>query len=220
MKNEIGSPDWNDEMYVKHATPYSGIAGYVEKKRLRRILSHIKTKKQTSILEVGCEAGGLLEFLKNKLVDCHFTGMDISTEALKKAEEKLGKDVSLIQQDITKPLLEKVNIPDYLICSETLEHIPNAEKALEGIHQLTGKDTTVIITVPIEKYKNQIKRILTKTGLFNRLFPGIENALSEWHVQDFSKQDLYKLVGERFTVLHYETILLMHQLIILKPKSA
>jgi ubiquinone/menaquinone biosynthesis C-methylase UbiE len=147
-------------------------------------------------------------------------GMDISKEALKMARQKLGDDIPLFEHDITKIFDTEIEPPDYLICSETLEHIPDADKAVEGIFQLAKKETIVIITVPIEKYKNQIKSILTKLGLFNRLFPGIENALSEWHVQDFSKQDLHELVKDKFTVVHYETILLMHQLIVLVPKKA
>lgn len=206
-------------MYAKHATPYAGIAGYIEKKRLKRILSLIDEKNKNKILEVGCEAGGLLNFLNEKLPGFSLMGMDISKEALKIARQKLGDDIPLIEHDITKPFDREIIAPDYLICSETLEHIPDAEKAVEGIFQLAAKETIVIITVPIEKHKNRIKRILTKLGLFNRLFPGIENALSEWHVQDFSKRDLHELVKDRFTVLHYETILLMHQLIVLKPKK-
>lgn len=220
MPPQIGTPEWNDEMYGKHATPYQGIAGAIEKKRLRRILSHIKDRKgPKTLMEVGCEAGNLLHFLEQELSGFQLTGMDISQAALAEAKEKLGADVRLIQNDITRDDPPEHPPLDYLICSETLEHIPESAPAIEGLWKLAHPGTTVIITVPIEKYKTNIKRMLTKLGVFDLLFAGIEKELSEWHVQDFSKEDLFSLMGERFNIKHYETIWYMHQLLVLEPKS-
>jgi len=60
---------------------------------------------------------------------------------------------------------------------------------------------------------------LTRFGVFDLFFKGIEKSLSEWHVQDFSKEDILTLLSVHFEVLHYETIYLMHQLIVVKKKK-
>jgi hypothetical protein len=100
-----------------------------------------------------------------------------------------------------------------------LEHIPEAEVAIRGISDTVDENTIVIITVPIERYKNNIKKVLTRIGLFDLLFNGIEKSLSEWHVQDFSKEDIMHSLGVHFEILHYETIWLMHQLLVVKKNS-
>lgn len=220
MSSQIGTPEWNDEMYAKHATPYQGIAGAIEKKRLRRILAHITDREgPQTLMEVGCEAGNLLHFMEQRLPGFTLLGLDISQAALAQAKGKLSEQVSLIQNDLTRDAPPEHPPLDYLICSETLEHIPDVAPAIEGLWKLTHPGTTVIITVPIEKYKTQIKRILTKLGIFDVLFAGIEKELSEWHVQDFTKEALFSLMAERFNIVRYETIWYMHQLLVLEPKK-
>lgn len=220
MSSQIGTPEWNDEMYAKHATPYKGIAGAIEKERLRRILGKIKDRNSPkTLMEVGCEAGNLLHFLEQELSGFTLIGVDISQSALTIAREKVSDKVRCIYHDITQHSPLEHPPLDYLICSETLEHIPEVERAIEGLWALTHPHTTIIITVPIEKYKNQIKRVLTKLGIFDFLFAGIEKELSEWHVQDFSKEALFSLMEERFNIVSYETIWYMHQLLVLQPKK-
>lgn len=222
MKSEVGSKTWNNEMFQKHATPYSGIAGFIQKKRLQRISKVIKqssTQLAGTIVEVGCEEGNLLKYLIKRFPSFKYVGYDISSDALNKARNLLPSIIDLYEYDLTSGPLTMDGKPSFLICSETLEHIPDSISAIENIANSVEKDTIVIITVPIERYKNQIKTWLVKLRLFNLFFKGIEEALSEWHVQDFSKEDIIGLLGNQFDVISYDTILLMHQLIVVKKKT-
>lgn len=223
MSDEIGSKSWNDQMYEKHPTPYNGIAGFIQRRRLDRIMSAINRFKPSSsselIVEVGCEEGHLIEHLHQQLSGSKLIGLDISTKALEQAKRTLPSDITFEQWDITQGAYSLNQKLAYLICSETLEHIPDAKAAIRGLADTADEHTVVIITVPIERYKNSIKIFLTRIGLFDLLFKGIEKSLSEWHVQDFSKEDIMQGLGVHFEILHYETIWLMHQLLVVKKKS-
>ena len=222
MANKIGSKSWNNEMYEKHPTPYGGIAGFIQHQRLQKISAamtkHLAASGDT-IAEIGCEEGNLLKFLGEQHKEYQCIGLDISSKALSEAKNHLPKAALLAEHDITSGPYVFQKAPAYLICSETLEHIPNAALAIENIYKSTGKDTIVIITVPIEKHKNNIKKWLVRLGVFNLFFKGIETSLSEWHVQDFSKADILGLLGKYYDILSYDTIWLMHQIIVAKVKS-
>ncbi len=221
MRNEVGSKSWNNKMYESHATPYTGIAGFIQNKRLQKISAMIKkykAKEGNLIVEIGCEEGNLISFLNSQHSSFDFMGLDISSKALAVARGSLPEAIQLGEYDVTAESYNFNETPAYIVCSETLEHIPNAELAVENLTKSSGKETIVIVTVPIEKYKNKIKEILVRLGLFNLFFKGIEKSLSEWHVQDFSKDDILQLLGEYYEVLSYDTIWLMHQIIVLKKK--
>lgn len=219
--HKVGSPGWNDEMFQKHPTPYYGLAGFIERKRIRSIIKAIQKyygPSPETIVELGCEAGNLLAALNQHFPSAQLYGLDISKEALQKAQEKLAENVILQFCDITEPIPPIPN-PTIIICSETLEHIPACDTVLKNIAQLADQHTILIFTVPLEQLKNRLKSILNQIGLFQLLFKGIETEKSEWHVQDFSKTDFINLVEKHFTVLNYRQIWGLHQEIIAKHKE-
>jgi 2-polyprenyl-3-methyl-5-hydroxy-6-metoxy-1,4-benzoquinol methylase len=221
-KSEIGSAAWNDDMFKKHATTYKGIAGKKEFFRTKKIWAEIKPllKDFQVITELGCEAGTLLHFIQERNTkNIQLVGTDISKEALKQAQLKLGDKVMLFYHDMQTDDIPKMPEPNFLICSEVLEHIPNYVKAIESISKIATQNTTVIISVPLEKYKIIIKKLLTKIGLFNVLFKGFENSLSEWHVNDFSKDDICNELNKYFNIQKYKLILGMHHLIVATKKQ-
>jgi len=99
---------------------------------------------------------------------------------------------------------------DRVICSETLEHTDRPADIVRSMYRLLADDGVAVITVPIERYKNGIKRALARLGLMTFLLRGIEHGMSEWHVQDFRPEDILKLVQGRFEVRRRSTVLLLH----------
>ena len=225
MKTQLktGSSKWNDYMFSKHPSPEEGIAGKVGEYRANKIIKIInKTKqgKDFTIVEIGCEAGNLLKDISKKFPEAKIVGFDISERALEEAKNILKKDIILKKADITK---DTIKIPfekiDFLICSETLEHIQDTKKAMQGLENLCDERTMLIITVPNENFKNKIKKILKKLKIFNILFRGIEKGFSEWHIHNFSKKDVLKLISIRFKILKYVNILYLHHLIVARKKD-
>jgi len=218
----MGSDKWNNIMYIKHPTPYNGLAGKIEKFRSKEIMYFIQKNKKRhnfTLLEVGCEAGNLLGSISRRFRSAELIGVDISDVALKKARTNLKDEIKLIKLDIThQPLKLNKNI-DFLICSETLEHILNVKKAIENLAKSCTNETILIITVPNEKLKNLIKIILNKLKVFDLFFKGIEKGFSEWHLQDFSKEEILKLLSQQFKIIKYKNILFLHHLIVLRNIS-
>ncbi len=218
---KIGSPEWNDAMYQKHPTPHKGIAGWVERRRGAVICKHIKknllkTKNTLTIVELGCEAGHLLKQIRTRFPESVLYGYDISLSSLQEAKKLFenNENVHFGQLDITQPFTLPEMKVDFIICSETLEHIPAYQEAMNNICLATPPGTVMIFTVPIESFKNTVKKWLTRLKLFDLFFSGIEKNLSEWHVNDFSKKEFNSMIGKHFRIIKYEQILLLHQLIV------
>jgi len=217
-----GTQEWNSTQYNLHPTPNKGIAGIIERQRMKEIIQVIKDLKPSPnncIIEIGCEGGNLLVELEKVFPNADIIGVDISRIALGDAMKKT-RNSTLMQHDITKSPF-KINGQDVIICSEVLEHIPspNDLKAIQNISKMAGKDSIIIITVPYETLKNAAKRFLKVIGLMKILFPGIEESKSEWHVQDYSRKDICDKLGKNFEIIHYENILMLHQLIICKVRK-
>jgi len=223
-KLENDTISWNNYMFKRHPTPYKGIAGFVEYKRVKRIVRIIKKSnfQKANVIALGCEQGYLLEYLSNTLPENNYFGTDVSDIAIKLARRRLGNKCTIIYHDMTsdEPL---TNFPpiDIIICSEVLEHIPEYEKAIKNISTMITKTSLVIITIPLEKYKNWIKLVLKKMGLISILFNKIEPGMSEWHINDFSKKDILKILSKYFEVISYSLLYGIHQVIVLKkiPES-
>lgn len=217
---QVGSQDWNNTMFVQHPTPYRGVAGFLERGRARLIAAIIRAHAATlperpHLLEVGCESGHLLRHLRDRFPGFALTGIDISDVALRQARERLGEDVTLLRADVTRGV-EGLDVGevDVLVCSEVLEHIPNYDDAIRALRDLAGPRTVVIVTVPVEKYKNMAKRALRRVGLFSVLFDGIETGMSEWHVNDFSRADILGALAPHFDVRAYSVYAGLHQVIV------
>ncbi|MEM6802578.1 MAG: class I SAM-dependent methyltransferase [Bacteroidota bacterium] len=219
---KIGSREWNNEMFLAHPTPYEGLAGWIEKQRLQFIIKEIKKHigpRPGQILELGCESGHLLASLHQAFPHSHLYGIDISDVALKQAKRRLaGSNCQFLQADICEeiPFEEEVDI---IICSETLEHIPDTDLALREIKGILKEEQILILSVPLEKLKNTVKNVLGKIGLMPILFPKIEEGFSSWHVQDFSPANFQNKVSEYFDIISYSQLLGLHQLIVAKKKT-
>ena len=127
---------WNDEMYTKHSTPYhNGLAGWIQNARVRTVIRLASVRLNDSVLEVGCEAGGLLL----KLPDCRKRlGVDISGKAMaiaiQRAAERNLQKVYFQKLDASKPMPFQQGRFNVIIASEILEHVHQPRKVLENIY--------------------------------------------------------------------------------------
>ena len=188
--------DWNNEMYNAHATPYKGLAGWIEYKRAQAVLDLAQINKTDSVLEIGCESGKLLERIKNAR---RIVGVDISMSALQDASKLLESSkqhIELTQLDAQQDLPFRMGQFDVILCSEMIEHVDNPKAVIENIYKISTSQTRIVISVPLEGPKLFIKKILHSLGLFKLLFSSIEDGKSEWHLQMFSKKYLSDICGE------------------------
>jgi ubiquinone/menaquinone biosynthesis C-methylase UbiE len=118
---------------------------------INQMLDHvIKDFKGRIVLEIGCGLGGFCIYTAQK--GAYVVGLDISLTAIKKAKELVKKildteNIEFIVGD-AQHLPFKNDIGEVVICSETLEHVPNSEKAFSELVRTTQKSGYLCITVP------------------------------------------------------------------------
>ena len=202
--------EWNDEMYTKHPTPYAGLAGVVERMRVRKICSIADINPTDTVLEVGCEAGNLIA----RLPECNrLVGVDLSEVALHDAERRfrtIGRTAQFLLCDATERLPFSRGEFSVIICSEMLEHVYEPNKVIENILNLSEPATRIILSVPNEEPKLRLKRLLSRTGVMRFILPGIELGQSEWHVQSYSRSSFMALLSDRMTVVSLDAVLGLH----------
>ncbi len=111
--------------------------------RLRVFIREFLGGNKLKILDVGCGEGSLLEpFCKSQ--DCY--GVDVSEGQLKQAA---AKGIRTYRAD-----LENGELPfedeffDLIVCSETIEHLLDADNLLHEIHRALRLGGTFILTFP------------------------------------------------------------------------
>jgi methionine biosynthesis protein MetW len=99
-------------------------------------------KPGSTVLEVGCGQGSLLAFLQER-VSVRGYGVDVSAEACALAREK-GVDATT--GDAARLEFPGPETVDYVILSEVLEHLPNAEEVLAALAARTR--VAILLDIP------------------------------------------------------------------------
>jgi ubiquinone/menaquinone biosynthesis C-methylase UbiE len=103
------------------------------------------------ILDVGCGAGNLLNYLAKRDKESYFFGVDIEKETIKRANKnKYCKREEFVLGDAER-IPFKDNFFDEIYCHEVLEHVGNLDKVLSEIKRVLRKQGKLRITVPLEK---------------------------------------------------------------------
>ncbi len=105
------------------------------------VFKELTFSKGTKILDVSCGTGELLKELNGR---ADLTGTDISGEMLKKAREKLPKEIKLQKADIHN-LPFKDNIFDYTLTTEAFHHYHDQQKALSELKLVTKQNGKIIV---------------------------------------------------------------------------
>jgi ubiquinone/menaquinone biosynthesis C-methylase UbiE len=116
------------------------------KAREKLILKEIsKIGKGKSFLEVGCAQGYYLKKALRKTNKVF--GVDITKEFILEAK-KTGADTRIASGE---KLPFNKEMFDFVLCTETLEHIPDWKKSVKEIKRVLKKKGVVIVTIPLEK---------------------------------------------------------------------
>jgi len=95
---------------------------------------------RTMILDVGCGTGLLLRHMKEDAI-----GLDINPWNVKKAKEHTRRQI--IRGD-AEFLPVRPGVLDLVICTETLEHLPDPLRALEEMRRVLKQSGKVVGSVP------------------------------------------------------------------------
>ena len=196
---------WNEEMYSRFPTKNayenkSFIVRFIEQVRARTVLKLSNIQKSDKVIEIGCEGGYLL---KKMLSAQEIVGLDIARNALEDARNFVKSDkIKFVCADASNIPFEDFYF-DKVICSQTLEHLHNPEKVIAEMFRIVKSGGAVIISVPNERVLIILKKLFVKIGLFNLLFPNLEPRSSSWHIQNFNKRDICKILNNYFIIQRF-----------------
>jgi len=116
--------------------------------RQKAVMELLNPSEKELILDVGC--GNARDIGLFSMIGAISVGIDISKGMIKEAREKIGKenlDSEFLLDDATR-IPFKNNIFDKVLCSETIEHIPNWEKTINEMQRVLKKGGLLVITTP------------------------------------------------------------------------
>jgi len=117
---------------------------------LKMLHSIFNSSKRQVLIEVGCGVGGFLVNISRSYKEV--VGLDISSKAVYTARDLVKRSgfqekVHLVIGD-AQFLPFKEQSGDIVVCSETLEHIPDYEKAFGELIRITKNSGYLCLTVP------------------------------------------------------------------------
>lgn len=202
--------EWNEQMFKKynnervylHPNP---VLRFIEKSRIRTILSLAKIKNNDRVLEVGCGEGYILNLINNgKLY-----GIDLSNTAIARAKQKLASKTNVKKLIIgpAEKLPFKPKSFDVIICSEVIEHVQNPRRVLQELARVAKPNARIVVTFPNEALINKLKQIVFKIGLFELLLKNVPKRMdNEWHLHVFNITLFKKLIQNKLKIIKIKGI--------------
>lgn len=131
----------------------------------------LKENHYTDIVDLGCGPGQFAEFIKDKVTNLNYTGIDFSKQAIKVAQQRCP-EFTFINKKLPIVNLDSIVSFDAIICTEVLEHIEEDINILKSV----SEGTPIIASVPNfysfghVRYFYNIEEVENRyTGLFKNL---------------------------------------------------
>jgi len=113
----------------------------------KAVLKTLNPQHGSSILDVGCGTGILLQQLRQLGKGLNLYGMDIAPEMVKVARAKFGKSVEL-RQGSANSLPYGDNSFDYVTCATSFHHYPNPDNSLREMFRVLKLGGKLVLLDP------------------------------------------------------------------------
>ena len=140
--------NWDEK--AKYVT-YFGVKNPIKSE----IMSNVKDG--ILIADVGCGSGRIIQTLDQSISGCKLTGLDVSSDMISVAEQKLYSDrneISFINSDFMK--YNFIDKYDMIIFSYVLHHLDNPIGALIKARNMLKESGKIIFSVPGNCYLSEI----------------------------------------------------------------
>lgn len=154
-------------------------------KRFKEVLKST-TPIGGKMVDIGCHSGLFTKKIIDKVAAKDIYGVDISTQAIKKAKGRIKQGNFQVADAQKLPF--KNNYFDAAFCLEMIEHVDSPKKVISEIHRVLRKNGYAIILIPTDN-------LLFKTiwFLWNLRYPVWKHV----HVQSFQGNLLEEMVKEK-----------------------
>lgn len=95
----------------------------------KNIYDYLKEKEYKNLLDIGCGTGYLINMLA-KEYEAEFTGLDLSPEMIKQANNKNIKNAKFVEGKSDEIPFED-NTFNIITCSQSFHHYPDTDKAMQ-----------------------------------------------------------------------------------------
>ena len=141
--------------------------------------NNLISEKPLYVLEVGCGAGGILDYFRDK--EHKVKGIDLGEEYIDYGKEHYGLDL----KTGTLNEVSRDNKPDLVIYSHVLEHILDVNAEVELIREFAHENTIVYIEVPGLKnihnqFQSNILRYFQNAHTFHFSLDSLVNLMSKY----------------------------------------
>ncbi len=140
------------------------------------------------VLDVGCGAGDLGEYLRSEK-GCYVVGADYSSESLAVAKTKLD-DVCQIDLNCEKLDAAFAERFDVIVMADILEHIYDTESVLSAAEALLTPNGKVIISIPNAGYVGALLSLYDDSWRYRE-----EGILDRTHIRFYTKQSVFELLA-------------------------
>lgn len=157
------------------------------------LLQALLSKKPEKVLEVGCGAGKFIFALADHLPDTEFTGIDISHQAISKAQSlNRNSRIKFSVADATKMNFNTDSF-DAIIILDVLEHVHNPCKVVHDCNRFLKAGGVLHTFIPCEAH--------SVYWLSEKLTGFHTKERTAGHIQRFTRSDAVSLFNDRFTLL-------------------
>jgi len=140
MKDKDSSSNFQESIYDTEAPQK---IAEIKDLKVREIMTTLLGSNKFKVLDIGCGDGSLLEpFCSSQ--ECY--GIDVSENQLTQAKARGIKTYRVDLESKALPFDDESF--DLIVCSETIEHILNADNLLHEIHRTLRLGGTFILTFP------------------------------------------------------------------------
>jgi 2-polyprenyl-3-methyl-5-hydroxy-6-metoxy-1,4-benzoquinol methylase len=160
-------------------------AGYYA--RARKWPSNFDLKRQARILDIGCGRGVMGQYLQDTY-DAKVTGLEITPENFAIARKILHE---CLLGDIEKmDVSDMAGRFDYIVFSDSLEHLLEPQAALEKVKPLLNVTGKVLISIPnIRNFRASLPLLLSDNWEYTD-----EGLLDRTHVRFFTQSSITNLL--------------------------
>jgi 2-polyprenyl-3-methyl-5-hydroxy-6-metoxy-1,4-benzoquinol methylase len=172
---------------------YRGVFRYVSTHGCRRQILEKwlrAAQPKETFLDVGCELGYFVRQMAEK--GLNVTGVDISPTKIRKAKlvaEKLNLNCRFLTMDAESLDFQDSSF-DWVLCSETLEHVLNDRRALLELIRVAKQN--IIVTVPRQSIFWRALHVFTDVYGFNSSGAG--------HLREYTVQSLVRLLPKNVEI--------------------
>jgi len=140
------------------------------------------------ILDVGCASGALAAVLKQRGA-AHVAGIELDPDAAATARERIDELVEGSALDGELPW-EAASF-DGVIFADVLEHLPDAERALDRFVPLVARGGRVVISVPNSRFWSVLLRLITDRWEYTS-----HGVRDRTHLRIFTRRSLLRMLDD------------------------